>query len=104
MMAKPGHGERQVIFGATLGDEVEIVVGGDGRFGAASVGRIGVEDVALPVFVEDADAGRFGAGELGQPEVVFDFALKLFRSEGDAVVAVEIVVARGKPLEFSTPP
>ena len=55
MMAEPGHREAQAIFVAAFGNIVEIVVRVHRAFGSASVGGIGVEDVAIFVFVEDAE-------------------------------------------------
>lgn len=82
MVAEPGHRERQVVFIAALGNEVEIVVRVDRVLAAASVRGISVEDVAIFVLVEDADAGRFRTGELHEIVVVFDFAFgQLLRSE-----------------------
>ena len=74
MMAEPCHGERQVVFIAAFGDEVEIVVCVNRVLAPASVGGIRVEDVAVFILTEDADAGRFRTGELHQLVVVFDFA------------------------------
>src|SRR2546430_11867141 len=82
MVAEPGHRERQVVFIAAFGNEVEIVVRVDRVLAAASVRGISVEDVAILVLVEDADAGRFRTGELHEIVVVFDFAFgQLLRSE-----------------------
>src|SRR5882724_3287819 len=82
MVAEPGHRERQGVFIAAFGNEVEVVVRVDRVLAAASVRGIGMEDVAILVLVEDADAGRFCTGELHEIVVVFDFAFgQLLRSE-----------------------
>jgi hypothetical protein len=58
MMAESGHGEREIIFIAAFGNEVEII-GIHGDLGAPIVSGIGMENVPILVFVEDAESRHF---------------------------------------------
>src|SRR5260370_37858307 len=93
VVADPGHGLREAGFVAAFGREVEEVVGAEEHVQAASVGRVGVEDFAGFVFVENAEAGIFFAQGLALDIVVFAVALGVFVfGEGNGVVEVEIVL------------
>ena len=103
VMAEPRHREAQAVFIAAFRNTVEIVVGVHRGLGAARVGGIGVEDIAVFVLVEDADSRRFLAGEFRELKVELDLAFgKSFGSEGDAIVAVEITFVRRNPVELSS--
>jgi hypothetical protein len=74
VMAEPRHREAQAIFIAAFRNIVEVVVSVHRGLGAARVGRIGVEDIAVFVPVEDTDTWRFLAGELRELKVELDLA------------------------------
>src|SRR5438132_5577688 len=77
MMAHPRHREGQGVFVTALRRQVEVIVRAHEQVESARVTRIRVEDLAVPVLVEDADAGGFLARELAQVEVVSHAALRL---------------------------
>ena len=58
MVAHPRHGPGQRRLVATLGREVEVVVGADQQVEPARISRVGVEDGAVIVLVEGAEAGK----------------------------------------------
>src|SRR5262249_40745826 len=101
MMAKPCHGEGQAIFITACGNIVQIVVRVDCALAPASVGGIRVEDLAIPIFVKDADARSFRTGKFGEFAVVFDFAAAdLVRCEGNVVVVIEVSVVGRNPTKL----
>src|SRR5438093_13433745 len=101
MMAKPRHSEGQAIFITAFWNKVEIVVGVDRALTSAGIGGIRVEDVAIIVLVEDADARSFRAGKFRDREVVFHFAFaNLLGREGGLVIEVEVRVVGRDPTEL----
>src|SRR5207237_5637304 len=74
MVAEPGHRERQVVFIAAFGNEIEIVICVDRVLTPASVRGISVEDVAIFILVEDADPRGFRTGKFRELVVVFNLA------------------------------
>ena len=91
---------------AALRREVEVVVGADQQVGPARIGRIGVEDVAAGVLVEDAQAVMLAFGEpwLAIPQklglgsvVVLDGGYGFIR--GDVEVVVEVAAIGRHPRE-----
>src|SRR6267378_7351706 len=65
-MANPCHREGQAILIPAFGNEVEIVISVDNVFGPASVGGIGMENVAVLIRVENTDSRRFDSGARGR--------------------------------------
>src|ERR1700677_3599579 len=62
-----------------------------------------MEDVAVPVLIENAEAGSFLDGEIPGAEVIVRFAIRHFLlGEGDVVVTVEVSVMRRYPREAPT--
>src|ERR1700674_1712694 len=99
----PCHGVGQATLIATLGHEVEEVVGADHDVEAPRVSRVGVKDGAGIVAVEHAGARPFVAREIRPLEVVYHFALRLLlRRKRDVIVAIEVVAIRRHPLEAPT--
>src|SRR5688572_14603117 len=74
VVSHPLHGPIALV--ATLGCEIEQVVGAHHGFYPAPVSRVGVEDLARVVPVEDADAGQFLALERLHRIVVADLPLR----------------------------
>src|SRR5882724_12150734 len=69
-MAEPRHGGGQVGLVASLGDQIEEVVGTVQHVEAARITRVGVKDGARRVLAEHADAGSFRGREASQAVVV----------------------------------
>src|SRR6185312_1042777 len=91
VMANPCHRIRQIGLVAALGREIEKAVDPEQLLDAAGVGGIGVEDVALGVLGEDADAGSLvGRKAAGAIVVRLPAWRDLLWREGDAIVAVEV--------------
>ncbi len=94
VMTDPLHAERQVIFVASLGHQVEQRVGANQRIEPARVGGVGVEDLAAGrILVEYAQTGTFVAGELLYRVVVVNLAAGLLPGRKRNVI-VEVEVAR----------
>ena len=82
--------------------QVDVVVRRVQQVDAARVGRVGVEDRAVGVLREDADALRSAsAGRVAA--VVVDRRVLLVESEPDAVVMVEVIGERTRPSGSSSP-
>src|SRR5262249_49253685 len=98
VMANPGHGEGQIVFAAALGNQVQVAVRIETGFGAAGVSGISVENIAVLVFVENADAGSLSTGKFRHVEVVVHLALRqLFLGERRVVVVIEVGLIRRDP-------
>src|SRR6185312_15972101 len=96
----PGHGEGQPGLVAALRHGVEQIVTPEQRLGAARKGGVGMEDLAVPVLVEHADAWRLLARKPVRAVVVVDVALgDLFRRERDVIVVVEVAPVGRDPRE-----
>src|SRR2546427_5497016 len=106
VVTDPRHREGEALLVAALRHEVEVVVRAEQEVAAAGVGRVGVEDVAGRVLVEDARArGLRLARVLPLLVVVIGVALRdVFLRERHAIVAVEVVPVGGDPLEAPTHP
>src|SRR3989442_8254482 len=70
VVTHPRHRERQGVLVAALRREVEVVVRADQQIEPARIGGVRVEDVAVLVLVEDAEARGFLARELAAGGVV----------------------------------
>src|SRR5467141_3041072 len=103
--AHPGLREFQSVLVPPLGNQVEIVVGSIEDVDSPRVARIGVEDGAAFVLAEHAYALAVGHADVGfrmveERRSAFDF----LRGERGLVVVIEIVPARGDPLEAPVHP
>src|SRR3546814_748913 len=99
VQSNPAHGA--VGFIAALGGKVQPVERAHQQFGAAVVGRIGVEDVALLVFDENAHAEHVRAVADGGETIVVACTASgaCFLRERNAEIVIEIAVFRGNPGE-----
>src|SRR4051812_26036855 len=100
MMANPFHAEIEMIFTAAFRHEVKNHIGNDERVEAPAIGGVGVEDVAVFVFVKDAEAGRFLAWKFLKRVIVIHFALRFFLSERNVKITIEIGAIGGDPREL----
>src|SRR5258707_8169990 len=96
----PGLRIFQTLLIPSLGNQVEVLVGGIHHIDAPRVARVGVKNRAALVFVEDADALTIHhAGVrsyiVEERRSTFDF----LRVKGGLIVKVEIALERGDPLE-----
>src|SRR5262245_61236483 len=100
VVSHPGHREGQPGLVAALRHGIEKIVAAEQRLGAARKGGVSMEDLAVPVLVEHADARRLLTREPVRAEVIVDVALgDLFRRERDVMVVVEVAPVRRDPLE-----
>ena len=71
-------------FVAAPGSQVEVHVSTDEEFVAAAVGRIGVENGSVSIFVKHTVAGAFFTHRFAECKIMIDLAAgNLFRPEGD---------------------
>src|SRR5258708_8221259 len=75
VMADPCHPVGKALLVATLRHKVEEVVGADQDVEPARVGRVGVEDGAAAVPVQNAPAAPFIALHLGRPVILLHLLL-----------------------------
>src|SRR6185369_15743820 len=86
----PCHGERESVFVAALGSEIEEAIRSHQGIEAARIGRVGMEDRTRLIFVEDAEARRLLQAESPLAVVVIDLAGEFFFREVHTVVALEV--------------
>src|SRR5271170_2430279 len=100
MVAHPRHGERQAVFVAALGDEIEKVVRPHQNIQSSRIAGIRMKDLARRIPGEDAGSRALFAGELFRGVVVVDLtAGLLLRCEGNVVVEIEIAAEGRDPLK-----
>jgi len=93
MMPDPRLGSLEILLVASLGNQIQVVVGGVQHIDAAGVARVGVENCAVLVFIEHTDSLSLGGCLLAFRIIVERFAaVDLLLSEGHMVVLIEIAI------------
>src|SRR5260370_20359872 len=96
----PGLRVFQILLIPSLGNQVEVLVGGIHHIDAPRVARVGVKNRAALVFVEDADTLTIHhAGVRSCIAEERRSTLDFLRCKGSLIVKVEIALERGDPLE-----
>src|SRR5437879_5827925 len=92
VMPDPGLRELQTVLVSPFGNQVEVVIGAVQHVDPAGIGRVGMEDRAPRVLVEDAEPLAVRAVHRRLRIVVEDCAAPdLFRRESHVIVVVEAV-------------
>src|SRR5260221_1445753 len=96
----PGLRIFQTLLIPSLGNQVEVLVGGIHHIDAPRVARVGVKNRAALVLIEDADA--LTVHHAGVHSCIVEerrSTLDFLRGKGGLIVKVEIALERGDPLE-----